>query len=218
MEAIERHVESLDWITLILLLAFAIIVLVKSLYPQRFEEFFSLLTSNKFMLFKGKENKAFHPFNILLFLVNALSVSLLIFFIYKYFFSEQISSPIIIYIRIITAYISFVLLKFGTEKIVANIFDLDDRLDHYLFQKLSHRNFISLFLLGICLILTYSVDPTSLVFYGIICFVLLANAISLFVIYKQNQNHIASNWFYFILYLCALEIAPYIILYKVITI
>ena len=217
MQAIERHVDSLDWITLILLTAILLLVIVKSVYPQRYEEFTSLLTSNKFMVFKGKENNAFHPFNILMFLVNALSVSLFLFILFRFFSTPDSLSPGILFIRIFTAYTCFVLLKFSIEKIFANIFDLDDTIDYYLFQKLSHRNFISLILLIFSVILVYAVTPTNGILYVGMGFVLLANLLSLIVIYRQNQNLILGNWFYFILYLCALEIAPYIILYKLIT-
>lgn len=44
---------------------------------------------------------------------------------------------------------------------------------------------------------------------------LVINAIALFYSYKTNRKLIITNFFYFILYLCALEISPYIILYKV---
>lgn len=217
MQAIERHVDSLDWITLILLTSVILLVIVKSLYPQRFEEFYSLLTSNKFMVFKGKENKPFHPFNILMFLVNSISVSLFLFLLFRFFYGTDSISTGVLFIRIFTGYTCFVLLKFSIEKIVANIFDLDETMDYYLFQKLSHRNFISLILLIFSVILVYAVTPTSGILYAGVVFVLLANLLSLIVIYRQNQNLILGNWFYFILYLCALEIAPYIILYKLIT-
>ncbi|HCV81172.1 MAG TPA: DUF4271 domain-containing protein, partial [Zunongwangia profunda] len=84
MQAIEHYTEPLDWITIIFLICFILIVLVRNLYPNRFTEFLSILSSNKFMLFKGKENNAFHGFNIILFTVNALSVSVLLFWFYKY--------------------------------------------------------------------------------------------------------------------------------------
>lgn len=170
------------------------------------------------MVFKGKENKAFHPFNILLFIINVISVSLFLFVLYRYFFEPAPKNQIIIFIRILTAYMCFILLKYGIEKIIANIFEFEDRMDYYLFQKLSHRNFISLFLLALTAIFIYTIPPTSFLLYSLIIIVLSTNLISLFTIYKQNQNLIAHNWFYFILYLCTLEIAPYIILYKLITI
>ena len=219
MQAIERHVESLDWISLILLGAFMLLSLVKTAYPQRFEDFTSLLTSNKFMVFRGKEYKAFHPFNILMFLLNILSVSLFLFLIFQLVWPGSLpDSPEILFVRIATGYASFILLKFGIEKIIANIFDLDRIIDYYLYQKLAYRNFIALLLFIPLLFFFYTFPPTPLILSIIFGLVLLTNTISLITIYKQNQNLISANWFYFILYLCALEIAPYIILYKLITI
>lgn len=219
MQAIERQVESLDWVSLIFLAAFMVLSLAKSFYPQRFEDFTSLITSNKFMVFRGKEYKAFHPFNILMFLVNIMAVSLFLYLVLKHFWAEEnFEEPLIIFIRIATAYTSFVLLKYGIEKIIANIFDLDEKIDHYLFQKLSYRNFGALFLLFPLLLFFYSFPPSAPVLFGLLGLLILTNIISLTNIYKQNQNLISANWFYFILYLCALEIAPYIILYKLFTI
>src|SRR5690554_4050878 len=46
--------------------------------------------------------------------------------------------------------------------------------------------------------------------------ILALNVITLLYSYKKNGILIASNFLYFILYLCALEISPYIILYRLI--
>ena len=66
MQATERIYDYQDWITILFLSCFVILVVAKILFPQRFEDFTSLLNSGKFIAFKGKENKAFHAFNILL--------------------------------------------------------------------------------------------------------------------------------------------------------
>ncbi|MDN3596191.1 DUF4271 domain-containing protein [Zunongwangia endophytica] len=194
------------------------IVIVRNLYTNRFNEFLSILTSNKFMLFRGKENNPFHGFNILLFSVNALSVSVLIFWFYKFYNSPPAENYIFIYIRILTAYVCFILLKFGVEKILSNIFDMDQAIDLYLFQKLSYRNYIALLIFPMTLLLIYTINITDLWVYGIGGFILLANLTGIFNIFKQHQKLITGNWFYFILYLCALEIAPYYILYKLIVV
>lgn len=219
MQAIERHVESLDWISLILLGAFILLSLVKSTYPQRFEEFISLLTSNKFMVFRGKEYKAFHPFNIFMFLLNIISVSLFLFLLFKMLSPiETVDNQMVLFIRIATGYTSFVLVKFGIEKIIANIFDLDRIIDYYLYQKLAYRNFIALLLFIPLIFFFYAFTPPLILMYSLLGLLILMNAVSLSTIYKQNQSLISANWFYFILYLCTLEIAPYIILYKLFTI
>ncbi|MDT0643435.1 DUF4271 domain-containing protein [Zunongwangia sp. F363] len=219
MQALERQVGSTDWITIILVACIVLLAIIRNRYPQRFGEFLSLLTSNKFMMFRGKENNAFHPFNILLFLVNVAGVSLFLLIIYNFFAGEpQDLSPAILYVRIATGYTCFVLLKFGIEKIIANIFGLDQQIDEYLFKKLSYRNFLALFVLIVVVFLTYAVSPTRNILYGLLLFLLLSNGLSLVMVIKQNQRLISQQLFYFILYLCALEFAPYIILYKVFTI
>jgi len=216
MQATERIYEYQDWITFIFLVCFILLVLAKLLFPQRFEEFISLLNSSKFIAFKGKENKAFHGFNILLLVIQALSVSVFLYIAYNYFF-ETDNSAIVNFIRIFTGYFCLILIKAGIEKIIGNIFELDEKIDYYIFQKFSYRNFISLFIIFASLFLVYTIDPTALIIGLIGLSAISANAIGLIIIYKRNQNIIRANWFYFILYLCALEIAPYIILYKLIT-
>ncbi|MCM8568705.1 DUF4271 domain-containing protein [Gramella jeungdoensis] len=216
MQAIERIHEHQDWITLVFLACFILLVIAKILFPQRFEEFTSLLNSGKFIAFKGKENKAFHPFNILLLCMQALAVSIFLFIAYRYFYELQ-QSALIVFIRILTAYFCLLLIKAGIEKIVGNIFEMDEKIDYYLFQKFSYRNFISLFLLLASLFLIYSLNPTVLLIGVVGGTAIVANSVALFIIYRRNQSVLSANWFYFILYLCALEIAPYIILYKLIT-
>ena len=144
MQAIDRFYEYQDWITLVFLACFILLVLAKELFPQRFEEFISLLNSGKFIAFKGKENKAFHPFNILLLSLQAISVSLFFYIIYRFFWEIE-TSPLIIFIRIFTAYFCLVLIKAGIEKIIGNIFEIDDKIDYYIFQKFSYRNPLFIF-------------------------------------------------------------------------
>ncbi len=216
MHATERIYEYQDWITILFLSCFVLLVVAKILFPQRFEEFTSLLNSGKFIAFKGKENKAFHGFNILLLSLQAVSVSLFLFIIYRYFQEEQ-TADLVIFIRIFTAYFCFVLIKAGIEKIIRNIFEIDEKIDYYIFQKFSYRNFISIFLLFASLFLIYTFYPTALIIGIIGGSAIIANVIGLIIIYRRNQSAIGANWFYFILYLCTLEIAPYIILYKLIT-
>lgn len=216
MQAIERTLVFQDWITILFLLAIVTLVLAKYFYPQRFNEFISLLGSGKFIAFKGKENKAFHPFNILMFVVQSLIFSILIFMIYRAA-KPTLEDPGILLIRILTAYICLVLIKLGIEKLIGEVFDMGNTLDYYLFQKISYRNFLSLGLIPVVMILFYTFNAGWKTLAIITVIALLINAIGLILIYRKNQGLINHNWFYFILYLCALEIAPYIILYKVIT-
>lgn len=217
MEAVKRAIVSNDWITLVLLAIFILLVLVKYTYPRRFENFFKLFATNKYLLLTGKEPKISHPFNILMFGVNVISVSFFIFLFYQTFVPSEIIRPKIVFVRIATAYSAFVLLKFSVEKIMANILSLENKINFYLFHKWTYRNFIALFLLPANIAFIYIWKPGLTAFYLLFGLIFIMNLLVHINIYKKNQQFILSNWFYFILYLCALEIGPYFILYKVFT-
>lgn len=215
MEAIERNVFSMDWATIVLLLSLSILVVARNIYTLRFGDFVMLFATNKYMTLKGKEHNIYHPFNILLFVVNIISVSLFLFICSIHFFEIE-KPPLPLFLQIATGYTFLVLVKFSVEKIVSNIFSMDEIVDYYLFHKLSYRNFIALMLLPLNVVLLFSLPPTSMILYITIGLMLLINFLVLISFYFKIQKEIFSRWFYFIVYLCALEIGPYFILYKLI--
>jgi hypothetical protein len=217
LEAIERHVVSQDWITLLLVFVLALLATVKYAFTQRFAHFIVLFATDKYLLLKGKNANLFHPFNILLFIINVVTVGLFIFVFYQAVADPAPDRPKVLYLRIATAYAAFVLLKFSFEKIFANIVSVDKKMNYYLFYKLSYRNFMALILLPVCLAFIYVWEPILTALYIVVGLILLINTITLLSFFQKNQQYILRYWFYFILYLCALEIGPYFILYKLIT-
>ena len=217
LEAIERYTTSNDLLTLIILLVLLLLVLAKKMFQPRFEDFFSLVTSGKYMVIKSREHKARFGFNILMLIIHILSISLLLFILYRAFVPSNFENTGMILLRIITGYSFFVLLKIFVEKIIANIFDIDDYIDHYLFQKHTYRNFISIMLFPVSIFLVYSDNLNKVLLYIILGLFFTAMILTFVRIIIKNEGPVASYWFYFILYLCALEITPYIILYKLIT-
>ena len=217
MEAIERFTVSHDWITLLLIGVFSLLVVAKYVFSQRFSHFSMLFVTDKYLFLKGKDPNLFHPFNLLLFSVNVVSAGLFIFIFYLTFQEDYPDRPITTYLRIITAYTTFILLKFSLEKIMADVVSINNKINYYLFYKLSYRNFMALILLPVSVFFIYTWEPTRLVLYILLGLILLMNLITLLSLYIKNRQYIASHWFYFILYLCALEIGPYYILYKLVT-
>ena len=167
-------------------------------------------------MLRGKDHQISHPFNILLFIVNLISIGLFAYICISFFFDVE-KEGFILFIQLATAYATFILSKFAIEKIISNIFSIDEIVDYYLFHKISYRNLIALFLLPPIIVFFYGIPPTSIWLYSLVAAALLVNLIVLIDFYLKIQKEILSKWFYFIVYLCALEIAPYIILYKLIT-
>jgi len=70
--------------------------------------------------------------------------------------------------------------------------------------------------LPINVLLLYAITPTKWLLIISIGLIILINSVGLVTTFKNHQKLILNNLFYFILYLCALEIGPYLILYKII--
>ena len=212
MQNIHRTIESLDWITFILVGCVILVTVLRVVYPKRFDDFIKLPISNNYFLTKGKFEELKHPFSVLFFLIQVLTLSLFIFL----FFLEKREVSATIFIKITLASFTFILIKTCIEKLIGSIFDIETIINKYIFTKLSYRNFISLFLIVLNFIFYFSVKPTILLLFIFSGFIVLLNLFILFINYKNYRSLIFSNFFYFLLYICALEISPYLILYKVI--
>ena len=109
------------------------------------------------------------------------------------------------------------LIKVLLERLIGSVLSIDSIVNDYLFQKISYKNYIGLLLIPVNAFLIYSLKPDTLTFIIVLGILLVINAIGSLSFFKRNQSVIKKNFFYFILYLCALEISPYVILYKLIT-
>src|SRR5699024_3920042 len=112
-----------------------LLVLAKEGFYQRFTEFAMLFATNKYLLLRSKDTGIFHAFSSILFIVNVLSVSLFAYLFYDVYTEGSITRPVVTFLRIVTAYTSFILLKFAVEKITANILDFERRMEQYQFYK-----------------------------------------------------------------------------------
>ncbi|MFC7356426.1 DUF4271 domain-containing protein [Jejudonia soesokkakensis] len=217
MQLIERHTESLDWLTLLFVGCIVVYGLTKYLFPRRFQEFIALPLSNKYFLVQGRNEEIQHPFNMLLFVTQIISFSVFIYLVTKTAIPDEIATNKWIFVQIISGYTFFILTKYFVEKIIGTVFSMDSLINRYLYQKLSYRNLIAILVLVANLFFVYVFAPslTLLLIFAVLLLVL--NCIALFYSYKTNGKLILGNFFYFILYLCALEISPYIIIYKALT-
>lgn len=216
MEVILKNSTTPDWITLLIFCCLILTAVAKWLNSPRFNEFVMLVYTNKYFLVQGKNKSIFTPFNMLLLIVQILSLSIFAFILSSYFLKEVSLSETLFFVQIAGYFALFMGLKYYVEKIIANIFSIDIFIDNYLYQKMSYRNLIALFLMGVNMLLLYTLPISSGLLVAIVLLVVAANVFSLIYSYKTYEKLIRGHFFYFILYLCALEISPYFILYKII--
>ena len=200
----------MDWVTLIMVGCILIIAILKVIYPKRFNDFIRLPVSNNYFLAKGKSEELRHPFSILLFIIQLISISLFI----NLFFLEKGKANVLLFLQILFVVFVFIIVKTSIEKIIGTIFSIEKLIDHYIYEKLSYRNFLSLLLIIANLIFYFSIKPDLNILLILTGILFLGNMLILSYSYKNYRSLIFSNLFYFLLYICALEISPYLILYK----
>ncbi|MEH6658899.1 DUF4271 domain-containing protein [Leeuwenhoekiella marinoflava] len=215
MQALERSVTSNDWITLVFVTSLLLVTVAKLAYESRFVDFAELLINEKYLLKAGKDIQFENPFNLILFTVQFLSISLFLYIAFIQFDVDSDVTSFLLYLRIALAYVVFVSLKFFIERMLGVLFKGEQQLNAYQLFKLSYRSYFALILIPVNAIFVYVVHPNMLIIQIVVGIFLIFNIISLFNTYRRYEKLIYNNLFYFILYLCALEIAPYFILYKV---
>ncbi|MEW7280730.1 DUF4271 domain-containing protein [Aquimarina sp. 2201CG1-2-11] len=215
MEILTREIVSTNWLTIVIVTCLVLLAVAREVNTLRFSDFMMLLTNSKYIIAYHKFNKLSSLFNVILIIFQVISVSLFIYLCFEVFQWQEIDR-IILYFKILTIYTVIVVCKLLIEKIIAAVFSIDSIIDTYLFYKVSYRNFIGVLLLPINIIYIYSTQLSEIMCIIIVVLLVILNGIMLFSYYRKNENVILNNLFYFILYLCALEIAPYFILYKLI--
>ena len=207
-----RVIENKDWATILFVLSFATIAVTKSAFENRFAEFAKLIYSDKYINIYKEGSHLKSSFTIALFFVQLISFAFFIQISLSYFENTS-KSDWVLFIKIITLLLYFVLSKFLVEKIIATSFNIEEFVEQFNLQKVIFRTYIGLFLLPVNIILFYN-DLVSSNFMAIlVIIVLIVCTLTYLLSIKNYQNIIFSKLFYFILYLCALEIAPYYFLY-----
>ena len=208
-----RDVISNDWFTLFLILGLVLITLSKFLFAHRFKDFLVVIANSKYLKIYARDQKFIDGFDALLFTNSIFSVS-----IFSYISYITIVNPaefnIDHFFKLLFGLGILFLIKVLLERLIGSLFDIDDLMDDYLFQKTTFKNYSGFVLLPINALLIYTLEPTSTLIYIVITLLVLINLIGFMISFKNHQKLLLNNLFYFILYLCTLEIGPYLILYK----
>ncbi len=211
-----RILEPRDWATCLFVFSFVLIAITKTAFETRFSEFLRILVSDKYIKVYKDTSHLMSGFTVLLFIVQLISFSFFMQLVLNYF-GYVSKTDWVIFLRIFTFFGIFVLSKFLIEKIVATIFNIEEFAEQFNLQKVSYRTFIGLILLPINIYLFYNNIPSNIVIYCIIAVILTINLFSYLVSLKIYQNLFIGKLFYFILYLCTFEIAPYYFIYYLFT-
>lgn len=208
----ERISGGKDWATILFLLCLVLIAVNRSVFQARFTEFTRLALSDKYTKIYKDSGNMLSGFTVSFFIIQVISFAFLILYLLGYFGIADGTSWVA-YVRIFTVISVFILSKYLLEKIIATSFNIEEFNEQFNLHKVNYRTYIGLLLLPVNLVLFYNAQPHPIIIYIIIGLVVAASIISYIVSLKIYQNLIARKLFYFILYLCTLEIAPYYFMY-----
>ena len=198
-----------DGFTIIILLNIIIVTLAKALNNSKFKQFIFIYLNNSYLKFSTNNNSFLSSFNSLLNINYLISLSVYISILLSYSTSDFNNNfEISIFFKILFFVVLFIYTKYLFEILVGWSFNIRKFIMAFNLQKNSFNK-----LIGIIIILFNSLSiysfPGSVTFIKIsIFFVILLYLVGLYKVIILNYHLILSNMFYFILYLCTLEIVP----------
>ena len=210
-----RNYITHEWFTIFTIIGLFSIVVAKFLNTLRFNDFIYVIGNSKYLKIYTKDQKFIDQFDSFLFVNLSLSLSIFIYFAYSTFVSP-LSFELIWFLKLLFAVSTIIIIKTLLERLIGSLFEIDSLIDDYLFQKTTFKNLSGILFLiaNLFLIYTnYNVEIIIITAFILVCIINLIGFLGSFKTYQKLINH---NFFYFLLYLCALEIGPYVLLYKVI--
>ncbi|HLV69957.1 MAG TPA: DUF4271 domain-containing protein, partial [Xanthomarina sp.] len=202
-----RPTTTNDFFILLIVISLVFMAIAKLLFEKRFNHFASILINSSYLKIYSKDQKFIDLFDGLLFLNLVFSASIFGFICYNTLF-ESIEMSVVLIFKLMFGIGAFILIKVLLERLIGSLFSIDNLMDKYQFQKTSYKNYLGLVLIPINVLLLYSVTPNKAIVLTIIILLTVINTIGLLTSYKSNLNLIKRDFFYFILYLCTLEIGP----------
>ena len=209
----DRIIENKDWATILFIICVAIIAINKTISSVRFNEFVRLAYSDKYTKIYRDSSNLMSGFTISMFVLQLISFSFFTLLVLNQFHRAE-KTDLIVYIQIFTFLSVFILSKFLIEKIIATAFKIEEFNEQFNLLKVNYRTYLSLLLLPITIILFYNPIASPTFFRVLIVLLFTLNVVTYIVALKLYQNLLLRKIFYFILYLCTLEIAPYYFIYN----
>lgn len=207
-----REVTSNDGFTLCALTSLTLLLIVKLMHSRRLIDFLGFLGNSNYLRIYLKDHSFFDRFDVLLIINFCLNSAAFGFIVQRAQTRniEMSSTAIFICIGLLALAIC---LKIGFELLIGYAFDLHKEMNILTFQQISSLNFIGILLLPINLILVFqfNFEKSAVILSAISMLVVLGFGMAKTV--QSNLSMVLSNFLYFILYICTLEIGPLVVLY-----
>ena len=158
IEATKIISQNNDWISFVFLIILIVLVIAKASYKDRLLYTNMLFIQKKHLLIFYKEDKhiAFSSFQLYLFVVQVLVISLLVYFLNNYYSINSFLSNFRGYLIILSSFVCYFLARFTIGFILSEVFDIKKLYKRVAYDKISYFSNITLWLLPFVLITCYT--------------------------------------------------------------
>jgi len=160
----------------------------------------------------NKKDKLLNWFNIFFTIFQLLNFSLFIYLASNILSNSESDKYPVFFSIILGVLFLFLIGKILLQMGGGFVFNNNKIISEFIFKKLSYLNYSSIIMLAANIILTYVLKDSKIIVFVSIFLIVVVNVIGWITIIKNYQKVISGYFFYFILYLCALEIAPIVII------
>jgi hypothetical protein len=160
----------------------------------------------------NKKEKLLNWFHIFFTLFQIINFSLFVLLAGNVLFAATEDLDPFMYPVVLASILGFIFLKVALQVANGFIFGSSKTISELIFKKLSYLNYTGIVMFVANLILAYVANNSMTVGLVAVFLIMLINVIGWVTLLRNHQKFITNYFFYFILYLCALEISPLIII------
>lgn len=215
LRAVEKFPLNSDWMTLVFLFILILLALVKVLYADRFRSLMTCFFSkNYFLDYTQDRSESIGLFQVVLFLVQNMILGLFLYLLTMEFGSRMQENSFQSYVKYVIFTTVFLGIQYGMAKAVSLFFGFQKRFEVGNYAKSSLLMAGTIFYLPVLLCWIYAYPHSQTMLYISLLF---AGGFWLFrwgFLLIFNIQVIKKNLFYFILYICSLEIVPILLFVK----
>tara|TARA_B100001063_G_scaffold22988_1_gene17509 strand:+ start:300 stop:956 length:657 start_codon:yes stop_codon:yes gene_type:complete len=207
-----RDVISNDGYVISALISLSIIIIAKTVNSRRFSDLIRVFSNSNYYKIYLKEHRFIDSFDLLLFLNFCINCTAHFYIIYCSLIN-LIEINIRTFSTIFLTILLFLMVKLLIRLFIGYVFDIYSTISILIFQQISTINFIGIALIPVNLLLVFGLNYQIEWLIISVSFVIITAVAGMLKTIQTNLNLVLSNFLYFILYICTLEIGPYIIIY-----
>jgi hypothetical protein len=210
---------SSDWFLISSIISLFILGLSRYYFSKYFKQFSkSVLNFNLLSKLHSDKNVLFKRFLQILKVVFSINAGIFITLIIKHYFKIDNFNALILFILLMFVIPIFYSIKTFINIRIAKIFDISEIISEYTFIYNFYNKLLGIILLPLIILMLYfkEIPYNYYIYAGLVLFltiILIKFLWGVQIIFRKG-----GSLFYMILYLCSLEIIPFLLLYKVVQI